>query len=193
MKFLEDKIRAEGTVLPGHVLKVGHFANHMIDITLLREMARELGCLYADAGVTKVLTIEASGIALAAATALEMNVPMVFAKKNATANVSGEVYSAKVASFTHKKVYDVIVPRDYLSPDDRVLIVDDFLAQGNALMGLIDIVGEAGASVAGCGIIIEKGFQGGGDALRARGIRVESLAIVESMDADTGAITFRGE
>lgn len=193
MKFLEDKIRAEGTVLPGHVLKVGHFANHMIDITLLREMARELARLYAGDGVTKVLTIEASGIALAAATALEMNIPMVFAKKNATANVSGEVYSAKVASFTHKKVYDVIVPRDYLSPDDRVLIVDDFLAQGNALMGLIDIVGEAGASVAGCGIIIEKGFQGGGDALRARGIRVESLAIVESMDADTGVITFRGE
>ena len=193
MKFLEDKIRAEGTVLPGHVLKVGHFANHMIDITLLREMARELARLYAGDGVTKVLTIEASGIALAAATALEMNVPMVFAKKNATANVSGEVYSAKVASFTHKKVYDVIVPRDYLSPDDRVLIVDDFLAQGNALMGLIDIVGEAGASVAGCGIIIEKGFQGGGDALRARGIRVESLAIVESMDEETGVITFRGE
>ncbi len=191
MKFLEDKIRAEGTVLPGHVLKVGHFANHMIDITLLREMARELARLYAGDGVTKVLTIEASGIALAAATALEMNIPMVFAKKNATANVSGEVYSAKVASFTHKKVYDVIVPRDYLSPDDRVLIVDDFLAQGNALMGLIDIVGEAGASVAGCGIIIEKGFQGGGDALRARGIRVESLAIVESMDAETGEITFR--
>ena len=193
MKFLEDKIRAEGTVLPGHVLKVGHFANHMIDITLLREMARELARLYAGDGVTKVLTIEASGIALAAATALEMNIPMVFAEKNATANVSGEVYSAKVASFTHKKVYDVIVPRDYLSPDDRVLIVDDFLAQGNALMGLIDIVGKAGASVAGCGIIIEKGFQGGGDALRARGIRVESLAIVESMDADTGVITFRGE
>ena len=193
MKFLEDKIRAEGTVLPGHVLKVGHFANHQIDITLLREMARELARLYADCGVTKILTIEASGIALAAAAALEMNVPMVFAKKNATANVSGEVYCAKVASFTHKKVYDVIVPRDYLSADDCVLIVDDFLAQGNALNGLIEIVQASGASVAGCGIIIEKGFQGGGDALRAQGIRVESLAIVESMDAETGVITFRGE
>ncbi|MBE6658746.1 MAG: xanthine phosphoribosyltransferase [Ruminococcaceae bacterium] len=193
MKYLEEKIRAEGVVLPGHVLKVGHFANHQIDIALLREMARELARLYADAGVTKVLTIEASGIALAAAAALEMNVPMVFAKKNATANVSGEVYRAQVASFTHKRVYDVIVPKEYLSADDCVLIVDDFLAQGNALNGLIDIVGESGASVAGCGIIIEKGFQGGGDALRAKGIRVESLAIVESMDADTGVITFRGE
>lgn len=193
MKYLEDKIRAEGVVLPGHVLKVGHFANHQIDITLLREMARELSRLYADAGVTKVLTIEASGIALAAAAALEMNVPMVFAKKNATANVSGEVYCAKVASFTHKKIYDVIVPKDYLSADDCVLIVDDFLAQGNALNGLVAIVEESGASVAGCGIIIEKGFQGGGDALREKGYRVESLAIVESMDAETNAITFRGE
>lgn len=191
MKLLEDKIRAEGVVLPGHVLKVGHFANHLIDIALLREMARELARLYADAGVTKVLTIEASGIALAAAAALEMNVPMVFAKKNATANVSGEVYCAKVASFTHKKVYDVIVPKDYLTADDCVLIVDDFLAQGNALNGLVAIVEEAGASVAGCGIIIEKGFQGGGDALREKGYRVESLAIVESMDAETGEITFR--
>lgn len=191
MKLLEDKIRAEGVVLPGHVLKVGHFANHLIDIALLREMARELARLYADAGVTKVLTIEASGIALAAAAALEMNVPMVFAKKNATANVSGEVYCAKVASFTHKKVYDVIVPKDYLTADDCVLIVDDFLAQGNALNGLVTIVEEAGASVAGCGIIIEKGFQGGGDALREKGYRVESLAIVESMDAETGETTFR--
>ena len=191
MKLLEDKIRNEGTVLPGHVLKVGHFANHQIDIALLREMARELARLYAEAGVTRVLTIEASGIALAAAVALEMNVPMVFAKKNSTSNVSGEVYTAKVASFTHKKVYDVIVPRDYLCADDCVLIVDDFLAQGNALNGLIEIVGMAGARVAGCGIIIEKGFQGGGDALRERGIRVESLAIVETMDEVTGEITFR--
>ena len=193
MKYLEDKIRTEGKILPGHVLKVGHFANHMIDITLLREMARELARLYAEDGVTKVLTIEASGIALAAAVALEMNVPMVFAKKNATANVTGEVYRAQVASFTHKKVYDVIVPKDYLTSGDRVLIVDDFLAQGNALNGLVAIVEEAGALVAGCGIIIEKGFQGGGDALREKGYRVESLAIVESMDADTGMISFRGE
>ena len=193
MKLLEDKIRTEGEVLPGHVLKVGHFANHQIDITLLREMARELGRLYAGEGVNKVLTIEASGIALAAAVALEINVPMVFAKKNATANVTGDVYSAQVASFTHKKVYNVIVPKDYLNADDRVLIVDDFLAQGNALNGLVAIVEESGASVAGCGIIIEKGFQGGGDALREKGYRVESLAIVESMDAESGEITFRGE
>ena len=191
MKYLEDKIRAEGVILPGDILKVGHFVNQQIDIALLREMAQELKRLYADDGVTKVLTIEASGIALAAAAALEMNVPMVFAKKNATANVSGEVYCAEVASFTHKKVYNVIVPKDYLSADDRVLIVDDFLAQGNALCGLISIVRESGAQLAGCGIIIEKGFQGGGDALRERGVRVESLAIVESMNAETGEITFR--
>ncbi|MBQ7983344.1 MAG: xanthine phosphoribosyltransferase [Clostridia bacterium] len=191
MKYLEEKIRAEGVILPGDILKVGHFVNQQIDVTLLREMARELHRLYADDGVTKVLTIEASGIALAAAAALEMNVPMVFAKKNASANVSGEVYTAKVASYTHHRVYDVIVPREYLSREDRVLIVDDFLAQGNALCGLISIVKESGAQLAGCGIIIEKGFQHGGDALRERGIRVESLAIVESMNAETGEITFR--
>ena len=191
MKLLEEKIRLEGQILAGNVLKVGHFVNHQIDITLLREMARELGRLYADAHVTKVLTIEASGIALAAAVALEMRVPMVFAKKNATANVSGEVYTARVASFTHNRVYDVIVPCAYLSAEDRVLIVDDFLAQGNALCGLIDIVGMSGAAVVGCGIIIEKGFQGGGDALRKRGIRVESLALVDRMDAETGEISFR--
>ncbi len=191
MKYLENRIREEGRILPGDVLKVGHFVNQQIDITLLAEMARELHRLYKDDSVTKVMTIEASGIALAAAVALEMQVPMVFAKKGTSANVSGDVYTAKVTSYTHNRTYDVIVPKDYLRSDDRILIVDDFLAQGNALLGLIDIVNTSGADVVGCGIIIEKGFQPGGKLLRERGIRIESLAIVETMNAETGEITFR--
>ncbi len=191
MQYLENRIREEGRILPGDVLKVGHFVNQQIDIELLSEMARELHRLYAHDGVTKVLTIEASGIALAAAVALEMHVPMVFAKKGTSANVSGDVYTAKVTSYTHGRTYDVVVPKDYLQPGERILIVDDFLAQGNALIGLIDIVRSADAEVVGCGIIIEKGFQPGGKLLRERGIRIESLAIVEAMDAETGEITFR--
>lgn len=191
MRYLEERIAKEGKILAGNVLKVGHFVNHQIDITLLSEMADELARLYADSGVTKILTIEASGIALAAAVALRMGLPMVFAKKGTSANVSGEVYSCRVTSFTHHKTYDVTVPKPYLTGDDCVLIVDDFLAVGNALRGLLSIVEDAGAKVAGCGIIIEKGFQGGGDELRAKGIRVESLAIVEEMNAETGVITFR--
>ena len=193
MKTLIDRIKKEGKCYPGGILKVDKFINHQMDPNLMKQVAVEFIRRYASTEINKIITIEASGIALAAATALEMNVPMVFAKKNATANVSGEVYCAKVASFTHKKIYDVIVPKDYLSADDCVLIVDDFLAQGNALNGLVAIVEESGASVAGCGIIIEKGFQGGGDALREKGYRVESLAIVESMNDETGEITFRGE
>lgn len=191
MKYLEERIRREGRILPGNVLKVGHFVNQQIDIDLLRAMAKELHGLYEGEGVTKILTIEASGIALAAAVALEMGLPMVFAKKGSSANVSGDVYHASVTSYTHHKTYDVVVPKDYLSPDDRVLIVDDFLAMGNALLGLISIVRESGASVAGCGIIIEKGFQEGGAILRGKGIRVDSLAIVDTMNAETGEITFR--
>lgn len=191
MKYLEDRIRKEGIILPGNVLKVGHFVNQQIDAELLRSMAQELHRLYAGDGITKILTIEASGIAMAAAVALEMNLPMVFAKKSASSNISGEVYQSRVTSYTHHKTYDVIVPKEYLSPDDRVLIVDDFLAMGNALIGLISIVRESGASVAGCGIIIEKGFQQGGDILRSKGIRVESLAVVDTMNAETGEITFR--
>lgn len=191
MKYLEERIRKEGIILPGNVLKVGHFVNQQIDTELLREMAKELHRLYRDEGVTKILTIEASGIALAAAVALEMGLPMVFAKKSASSNVSGDVYTSRVTSYTHHKTYDVIVPKEYLSPDDRVLIVDDFLAMGNALLGLIAIVKAAGASVAGCGIIIEKGFQEGGNILRSAGVRVDSLAIVDTMNAETGEITFR--
>ncbi len=191
MKLLEDRIRLEGKVLPGNVLKVGHFVNQQIDTDLLRAMAQELHKRYQKDAVTKIMTIEASGIALAAAAALEMGLPMVFAKKETTANVSGDVYTSRVTSFTHHKTYDVIVPKEYLVPSDRVLIVDDFLAMGNALSGLIQIVRESGASVVGCGIIIEKGFQDGGRLLREQGIRVDSLAIVDAMDAQTGAIRFR--
>ncbi len=191
MKYLENRIREEGKILPGDVLKVGHFVNQQIDTELLSEMARELHRLYENDGVTKILTIEASGISLAAAVALDMKLPMVFAKKGTSANVSGDVFLAKVTSYTHNRTYDVIVPRDYLKADDRVLIVDDFLAQGSALKGLISIVNASGASVAGCGIIIEKGFQPGGKQLREMGVRIESLAIVESMNAETGEITFR--
>ncbi len=146
--------------------------------------------MYENEGVTKVMTIEASGIAIAAAVAMKMNVPMVFAKKTQSANVSGEVYSAKVVSYTHHREYDVIVPKDYLRTDDRVLVVDDFLAQGCALRGLIKIIRDSGASLAGCGILIEKGFQPGGQRLREEGVRVDSLAVVSSMNGETGEITF---
>ena len=190
MKYLEDRIRAEGKVLPGDVLKVGHFVNQQIDIELLSAMAKEFARMYRDEGVTKVMTIEASGIAIAAAVALEMKVPMVFAKKQQSSNVSGDVYTAKVVSYTHHREYDVTVPVDYLSANDRVLVVDDFLAQGCALRGLIKIIRDSGASLAGCGVLIEKGFQPGGQRLRAEGIRVDSLAVVSSMNGETGEITF---
>ena len=190
MKYLEERILAQGKVLPGDVLKVGHFVNQQIDIELLSAMAKEFARLYKDEGVTKIMTIEASGIAVAAAAALEMHVPMVFAKKTQSSNVDGDVYSANVVSYTHHREYNVIVPKDYLSPADRVLVLDDFLAQGCALRGLIKIIRDSGASLAGCGIIIEKGFQPGGKMLRDEGVRVESLAVVSSMDAETGKITF---
>lgn len=189
MKALEEKIIREGTVLPGGVLKVGSFLNQQIDVVFLREMARETKRLFEGVPVTKVLTVEASGIAFATAVALELNVPMVFAKKHPSANVSGEQYFAPVYSFTHKTTYNIAVSREYLKKEDKVLVADDFLANGNALKGLIDIVGQAGAEVAGCCAEIEKGFQGGGDSLRAQGYKVESLAIVERME--NGSITFR--
>jgi xanthine phosphoribosyltransferase len=189
MKILEEKIIKEGTILPGGVLKVGSFLNQQIDTVFLKEMAKETARLFQGVTVTKVLTVEASGIAFATAVALELGVPMVFAKKHPSANVSGEQYFAPVYSFTHKTTYNIAVSREYLSKEDKVLITDDFLANGNALKGLIDIVNQAGASVAGCCAEIEKGFQGGGDELRKQGYRVESLAIVEDMQ--DGKITFR--
>lgn len=167
--------------MPGDILKVDGFLNHRLDVPFLLEMGREIARLYADDNVTKIVTIETSGIPIAFAAAQFMNVPVVFAKKSKSQNISDNQYTVQVASFTRKNVYDVVLSKEYLSAGERVLIVDDFLAKGNALMGLMDIVNQAGAETVGCAIAIEKGFQGGGDALRAKGIRVDSLAIVESM------------
>lgn len=185
IRALEQKILAEGQILPGEVLKVGSFLNQQIDTKLLREMGDEIARLFQSNNVTKVLTIESSGIAIAFAAGLAMGIPVVFAKKHSTSNLSGKVLSAKVFSYTHQQTYDVVVSSDYITSEDTVLIVDDFLAKGNALRGLIDIVGQAGAKLAGCAIAIEKGFQGGGDSLREKGIRVESLAIIDKMTDDS--------
>ena len=189
MRLMEEKILKEGTVLPGGILKVGNFLNQQIDTAFLRAMSEEIARLFADDGVTKVLTIESSGIAIAAAVGMAMNVPMVFAKKHKTSNVDGYVYSTVVHSFTHGTDYNVVVSCDYLREGERVLLVDDFLANGNALNGLIDLVEQAGATVVGAACAIEKGFQNGGDQLREKGYKVESLAVIDSMDG--GRIVFR--
>lgn len=189
MVALEEKILKEGTVLPGDILKVDCFLNHCIDVPFLLEMGKEIARLYENDGVNKILTIETSGIPIAFAAAQFMNVPVVFAKKNKTGNISDNFYSSRVESFTRKNVYDAVVSKEYLSENDKVLVIDDFLAKGNALNGLMDIINQAGASPVGCAIAIEKGFQGGGDELRAKGIRVDSLAIVESMT--DSSLTFR--
>ena len=186
---MEEKILAEGKILPGQILKVGSFLNQRIDTDLLSEIGQEIARLYDGQGVNKILTIESSGIAIAAAAGMAMHVPVVFAKKHKSSNVDGEVYTASVHSYTHNADYTIVVSCDYLRPEDTVLLVDDFLANGKALMGLSELVAKAGATLAGAAIAIEKGFQGGGDALRAQGIRVASLAILDSMD-DNG-ITFR--
>ena len=191
MKLLEEHIRKDGTVKAGNVLKVDSFLNHQMDIELFNEMGKEWARLFADRKITKILTVEASGIGIACVAAQHFHVPVVFAKKSQSVNIDGEVYSTKIESFTHKRVYDVIVSKKFLHPEDHILIIDDFLANGCALEGLIDIVNKAGASVEGVGIAVEKGFQKGGDLIRSKGIRVESLAIVESMDDKTGEITFR--
>ena len=191
MKLLEERIRKDGTVKAGNVLKVDSFLNHQMDIDLFNEMGKEWARLFADHKITKILTVEASGIGIACVAAQHFHVPVVFAKKSQSVNIDGEVYSTKIESFTHKRVYDLIVSKKFLHPEDHILIIDDFLANGCALEGLIDIVNKAGASVEGVGIAVEKGFQKGGDLIRSKGIRVESLAIVESMDDKTGEITFR--
>lgn len=193
MKLLEERIRKDGTVKAGNVLKVDSFLNHQMDIDLFNEMGKEWARLFADRKITKILTVEASGIGIACVAAQHFHVPVVFAKKSQSVNIDGEVYSTKIESFTHKRVYDVIVSKKFLHPEDHILIIDDFLANGCALEGLIDIVNKAGACVEGVGIAVEKGFQKGGDLIRSKGIRVESLAIVESMDDKTGEITFRSE
>ena len=191
MKLLEERIRKDGTVKEGNVLKVDSFLNHQMDIDLFNEMGKEWVRLFADCPITKILTVEASGIGIACVAAQHFHVPVVFAKKTQSLNIDGEVYSTKIQSFTHKKVYDVIVSKKFIKPEDHILIIDDFLANGCALEGLLEIVSEAGATVEGIGIAVEKGFQKGGDQIRAKGVRLESLAIVESMDAGTGEITFR--
>ena len=185
IRALEQRILTEGRVLPGEVLKVGSFLNQQIDTKLLKEMGDEVARLFSQSNVTKVLTIESSGIALAYAAAVSLGVPMVFAKKHKSSNLAGSILTSKVFSYTHQQTYDIMVSGDYIKKDDVILIVDDFLAMGNALNGLIDIVGQGGAKLAGCAIAIEKGFQGGGDALRAKGIRVESLAIIDKMTDDS--------
>ena len=189
MKALEDKIRREGVVLPGHILKVGSFLNHQLDVDFLMEMGREIARRFEGAGVTRILTIETSGIAVAMAAAAALHVPVVFGKKHKTGNLSGDMYSTVVHSYTHGTDYTVVMSREYLNSGDVVLLVDDFLANGAALEGLMDIAAQAGAKVAGASCAIEKGFQHGGDRLRARGVKVESLAIVESMSDDS--LTFR--
>jgi len=191
MNFLEERILKDGNVKPGNVLKVDSFLNHQMDIALLDEIGKEFHRRFADKKITKVLTIEASGIAIAYPVAREFGVPMVFAKKSKSINIDGDMYVAEVESFTHKRTNTVIVSKKFLSPDDHVLIIDDFLANGCALQGLISIVESAGATVEGLGIAIEKGFQDGGYRIRNLGYQLESLAIVDAMDPITGEITFR--
>ena len=191
MNFVEARILKDAAIKPGNVLKVDNFLNHQIDIDFLDQIAKEFKRRFADVQITKVLTIEASGIAIACAVAREFGVSVVFAKKAKSINLDGESYVAEIESFTHKKTNQVIVSKKYLNAGEKVLIVDDFLANGCALQGLISLVDAAGAEVAGCGIVIEKGFQEGGHRIRNLGFRLESLAIIDDMDAETGTITFR--
>lgn len=193
MNFLEERILKDGVVKEGNVLKVDSFLNHQMDVGLLDEIGREFYRRFQDLGITKVLTIEASGIAIAVATARYFNVPVVFAKKAKSVNIDGSVYVAEVESFTHKCKNQVLVSKKFLNPGDRVLIVDDFLANGCALQGMIAIVKEAGATVEGIGIAVEKGFQNGGRSIRNLGYRLYSLAIVENMNDATGEIEFRAQ
>ena len=191
MNFLEERIVKDGIVKEGNVLKVDSFLNHQMDIALFDEMGAEFKKRFADANINKIVTIEASGIGIACIVARHFNVPVVFAKKSKSINIDGDVYKAEVESFTHKCKNNVIVSRKFLGPDDHVLIIDDFLANGCALQGLISIVNEAGGTVEGIGIAVEKGFQNGGRIIRNLGFHLESLAIVESMDATSGEFVFR--
>ena len=191
MNFLEERIVKDGKVKPGNVLKVDSFLNHQMDIVLMEEIGREFHRRFADKNVTKVLTIEASGIGIACFVAKEFGVPMLFAKKSHSINIDSEVYVAEVESFTHKNKNNVIVSKQFLNQDDHILIIDDFLANGCALQGLIAIAKAAGATVEGIGIVIEKGFQIGGQVIRNLGVQLESLAIIDAMDAETGTVTFR--
>ena len=191
MQLLEERIRKDGVIKPGNVLKVDGFLNHQMDVELFNEMGKELRRLFPSEKINKILTIEASGIGIACIVAQYFKVPVVFAKKSQSINLDGEQYTTRIESFTHKRIYDVIVSKKYLSKEDHVLIIDDFLANGCAVAGLIELVQSAGAYIEGVGIAIEKGFQKGGELLRSKGLRVESLAIVESMNDETGEIVFR--
>lgn len=191
MKLLEERIRKDGIIKEGNILKVDSFLNHQMDVTLFDEMGKEFKRLFASKPINKILTIEASGIGIACIAAQSFHVPVVFAKKTQSVNIDGEVFFSKVESFTKKRVYDIIVSKKYLCEKDHILIIDDFLANGCAVMGLIDLINASGATLEGVGIAIEKGFQRGGSLIRERGIHLESLAIVESMDASTGEIVFR--
>lgn len=190
MDFLEERIKKDGHVYPGNILKVDSFLNHQIDVSLMDQVGEAFYEKYKDRGITKILTIEASGIAIAYATARAFGVPLLFAKKTQSLNIGNDVYAATVSSFTYKKDYQVVISKKYLGPDDHVVIVDDFLATGNAMSGLTEICKMAGAAVEGIGICIEKGFQNGGKQLREMGYSVTSLAIIESM-SDDGGIVFQ--
>ena len=191
MNFLEERIVKDGIVKEGNVLKVDSFLNHQMDIELFDQMGAEFKKKFADRPINKILTIEASGIGIACVVAEIFNVPVVFAKKTQTKNIAGDVYTTKVESFTHGRVYDIIVSKEFLGKGDKVLLIDDFLANGKALEGLATLVQDSGAELVGAGVVIEKGFQIGGKLLRDRGIHLESLAIVDGMDDKTGEITFR--
>ena len=193
MQLLKDRIRRDGQVFPGNVLKVDSFLNHQMDIGLFEEFGKEFKRRFEGEEINKILTIEASGIGIACIVAQSFGVPVVFAKKSQSKNIAGEVYSSQVQSYTHGRIYDIIVSKKFLGPEDKVLIIDDFMANGAAMDGLLEVIRVSGAHVAGAGIIIEKGFQGGGERLRREGLRVESLAIVDSMDETTGEIVFRDD
>ncbi len=189
MKLLEERIRKDGKIGAGNVLKVDCFLNHQIDVPFLSQLGEEFYRLYKDDGITKILTIEASGIGIACLTAVYFGVPVVFAKKTPTNNISGDVYTAEVYSYTHERTYNIRLSKEFLSSNDRVLIIDDFLAKGSALMALLKLIHDAGASVAGAGIVVEKAYQPGGQLLRGQGLRIESLARIASMDEKEG-VTF---
>ena len=191
MQLLKDRILTDGVIKEGNILKVDSFLNHQMDINLINEIGKEFKKRFDHCPINKILTIEASGIGIACIAAQYFHVPVVFAKKAQSVNLDGEMYTTKVESFTHKKVYDVILSKKFLGPEDHVLLIDDFLANGCAVEGLMDLVDQAGGTVEGVGICIEKGFQGGGDALRKKGVNLKSLAIIEKMDAKTGTIVFR--
>ena len=193
MQILYDRILKDGIVREGNVLKVDRFLDHQMDIHLFQEIGKEFKRRFADKEINKILTIEASGIGIACIVAEYFDVPVVFAKKTKTKNIAGEVYTTKVESFTHGAVYDIIVSKEFLGKGDKVLVIDDFLAKGKALDGLTTLIQDSGAELVGAGIVIEKGFQDGGKRIREKGIRVESLAIVDSMNAETGEIVFRDE